>query len=115
MRSPYAVRRPVENDYLVRERDRRRARDLLGVGVAVLMLGVGLLAYTWIHIEITASGYRVDTLEKELHGLQQEERRLQLEAGYLSRPERIENRARGELEMRPPKLSQTLFYEELVP
>lgn len=115
MRSPYAVRRPVENDYLVRERDRRRARDLLAVGGTVLMLGVGLLAYTWIHIEITAVGYRVDTLGKELHQLQQEERRLQLEAGYLSRPERIENRARGELDMRPPSLEQTLFYEELVP
>ncbi len=115
MRSPYAVRRPVENDYLVRERDRRLARELLGVGIAVLLLGVGLLAYTWIHIEITAAGYRVDTLEKELHSLQQEERRLQLEATYLSRPERIENRARGELDMRPPSLEQTLFYKELVP
>lgn len=114
MRSPYAVRRTVENEYLVRERDRRLARELLGVAVTVLLLGAGLLAYTWIHIETTHVGYAVDRLEKSLHELRQEERRLRLEATYRARPASLEERAARELDMRPPKLEQTVFYEELV-
>ena len=114
-RSPYAVRRPVENAYLVRERDRRLARELLRVALAVLLVGTGLLAYTWIHIEITAVGYRIDSLEKSLHQLREQERRLSLEAAYLARPEQLEARAAAELSMGPPELGQMLFLEELLP
>ncbi len=52
MRNAYAVRRPVANAYLVRERDRRRLRELAVVLLVVLSLGGGLLAYTWIHLEV---------------------------------------------------------------
>lgn len=110
----YAIRRPVENAYLVRQRDRRLARDLLSVLLAVSMVGGGLLAYTWIHIEILRTGYLVNELERELNHLLEEERRYQLEASYLTHPERIEKRAREELGMQVPSLDQTLFYEELV-
>jgi cell division protein FtsL len=105
----------VENAYLVRERDRKLVRELARVSFAVALLGLGLLTYTWIHIEITAVGYRIEALDRQLHQLQQEERRLLLERTYLSRPERVEMRAREELSMGPPTLDQTLFFEELVP
>ncbi len=114
MRRPYAIHRPVENTYLVRERDRRLLRELLGVFAIVLVLGGGLLAYTWVHIEILRTGYRIDDREKELHGLLEEERRLLLETAYLKHPERIEERARRDLDMREPTLQQTVFYQELV-
>lgn len=113
MPSPYAVRRPVENTYLVRQRDRRRLGELLTVFAAVVMLGGGLLAYTWMHIELLRTGYRIDNLEKELHQLVEQERRLRLEAAYQAHPARIERRAREELGMARPTLDQTLFYEEL--
>ncbi|MCP3957089.1 MAG: hypothetical protein GY719_04490 [bacterium] len=113
MRSPYAIHRPVENTYLVRERDRRLLRELLGVVAVVLALGGGLLAYTWVHIEILGTGYRIDDHEKRLHELLEEERRLRLEASYQAHPERIEERARQDLDMREPTLEQTLFYQEL--
>ena len=114
MRSPYAIHRPVENTYLVRERDRRLIRELLGVVVVVLVLGGGLLAYTWVHIEILHTGYRINDYEKELRELLQEERRRRLEASYLSHPESIDDRARQELAMHAPTMEQMLFYEELV-
>lgn len=113
MRSPYAVHRPVENTYLVRERDRRLIRELLGVVAVVLALGGGLLAYTWVHIEILRTGYRINSHEKELHELLEEERRRSLEASYLAHPERIDQRARRDLGMREPTMDQTLFFEEL--
>jgi hypothetical protein len=50
LRSTYAFRRPVRNSYLVRERDRRLARELALVLLVVLLLGGGLLGYTWIHL-----------------------------------------------------------------
>lgn len=114
VRRLYAIHRPVENAYLVRERDRRLIRELLGVVALVLVLGGGLLAYTWVHIEIVNAGYRIDRLEKDLHRLLEEERRHRLEAARLTHPERIENRARRDLGMHEPTLEQTIFYQELV-
>ncbi|MEM7352280.1 MAG: cell division protein FtsL [Acidobacteriota bacterium] len=114
MRSPYTIHRQVENTYLVRERDRRLIRELLAVVAVVLLLGGGLLAYTWVHIEILDTGYRIDHYEKELHQLRQEERRRRLEASYLAHPARIEQRASQDLGMAQPGLAQTLFFEELV-
>lgn len=80
----------------------------------VVVVGAALLGYTWIHIEILRSGYRVDALEKRLHRLEQEERRWRLEATWRSHPGRLEARARDELGMQPPTLAQTVFWEELV-
>jgi len=105
----------VDNAFLERERDRRLLRELLvGLG-GMLILGGGLLAYTWMHIETVRIGYTIDRLERQAHALLEEERRLRLEAAYRAHPQRIEERARRELGMRLPTQEQTLFYEELVP
>lgn len=113
MRSTYACRRPVRNTYLVRERDRRLARELALVLLVVVLLGGGLLGYTWIHLEALHTGYRIDLLERQLSELSQIERQLQLEASYLASPQRIEERAVRELGMRQPALEQVVFWEEM--
>lgn len=113
MRSAYAFRRPVVNTYLVRERDRRRQRELALVLLVVLCLGGGLLAYTWIHLEVLRTGYEIDTLEKRLGELTQKERQLRLEASYLAGPSQIEQRAFHELGMQQPALEQVVFWEEI--
>ena len=113
MRNAYAFRRPVANTYLVRKRDRRRARELLvvlGIGVC---LGGGLLAYTWIHLEVTRTGYRIDRLERDLADLERQERQLRLQASHLGSPGQVEERAVQELGMQPPSLEQFVFWEEL--
>lgn len=113
MTSTYAFRRPVRNTYLVRERDRRLARELALVMLVVVLLGGGLLAYTWIHLEALRTGYRIDGLERQLRELSQVERQLQLEASYLASPQRIEERAVRELGMQQPALEQVVFWEEM--
>jgi cell division protein FtsL len=113
LRSAYAVRRPVVNAYLVRERDRRRWRELAVVLLIVFSLGGGLLAYTWIHLEVIRTGYAIVELERRAGELAQEERRLRLEAAYLASPQKIERRAVDELGMGPPALDQVVFWEEL--
>lgn len=109
MKTPYVTTRPVRNRYLVRERDRRRLRELGRVAVAVLTVGAGLLGYTWLHLSLLGSGYRVEALQRELHELERLERHLGLEAAYLGSPGRVEERARRELAMGPPELEQMVF------
>lgn len=111
MRGEYVIRRPVANEYLVRERDRRRLRELALVALLVLPLGLGLLADIWIHLEVIHTGYRLNELERTLDDLEQRERRLRLEASYLSSPQRIEARAIEELGMVMPRPDQLVFLE----
>lgn len=113
MRNAYAVRRPVVNPYLVRVRDRRRHRQLAVVLAFAVAVGLCLLGYVWMHVELLHSGYRIHGLEGRLEELQRTERLLQLEARYLSSPDRIERRAIEELGMRPPELEQVVFEKEI--
>ena len=113
MASAYAFRRPVANTYLVRERDRRLARELLAVVGVVLALGGGLLGYTWMHLALLDTGYRIVALEREARDLAQEERRLSLETAYLASPEQVESRAARELGMQSPAIDQVVFWEEI--
>ncbi|HVR09500.1 MAG TPA: cell division protein FtsL [Thermoanaerobaculia bacterium] len=113
MRNAYAFRRPVRNAYLVRERDRRLARELAVVLLIVVLLGGGLLTYTWIHLEALRTGYRIDLLDRQLRELAQIQRQLRLEASYLASPQRIEERAVRELGMQQPALEQVVFWEEM--
>lgn len=112
MRNAYTVRRPVVNAYLVRERDRRRLRELGLVIAAVFPLGLGLLVYTWLQLETLRVGYRIEALERRTHQLEQVERQLRLEAAYLSNPQRLSERAASELGLEAPRLEQMIFLEE---
>ena len=112
MPGAYTVRRPVVNAYLVRQRDRRRWRELAAVVGFVLPFGAALLAYTWLQLETLRVGYRIEKLEREAHRLAQVERQLRLEAAHLTHPERLASRAAEELGLAPPTVEQVLFLEE---
>lgn len=108
--SPYVIRRPVENEYLVRERDRRRIHDLLRVLLLVTPLGLALLAYTWVHLEHLDTAFRIRELEQELHLLERRERQLRLEAAYLSSPQRVSELAESDLHLASPRPHQVVFW-----
>lgn len=113
MKTAYAYRRPVDNAYLVRERDRRRLRELVLLLAALLPLGVGLLTYTWVHNEVIETGYAIRELEDELAGKTRELEQLRVEAEFLASPDQVERRAAEELGMVRPQVSHVLFWEEL--
>ncbi|MEL7060890.1 MAG: hypothetical protein AAGN46_12785 [Acidobacteriota bacterium] len=113
MHSPYALHRPVANEFLRRDRDHQRRRELLAVTAAVLVAGGALLGYVSIHLETTQVGYRIDALERGLHTLQEEQRRLEIALERATHPRRVEARAGAELGMRPPRLGETFFYDAL--
>jgi cell division protein FtsL len=112
LKTPYDVARPPRNRYLVRERDRRRLRELVRLGLAILVVGLTLIGYTWLHMELLGSGYRIEGLEQRLQELRRRERHLRLEEAHLAGPERVESWARDELGMRPPELEQLTFVGE---
>jgi cell division protein FtsL len=101
----------VVNAYLVRERDRKRARELFWVLLLVLPVAAGLLVDIWVHLRVIRTGYRINALERQLEDLAQRERRLRLEASYLSSPGRVEKRAIEELGMTEPRPGQLIFAE----
>ena len=115
LKTPYLLPRPPRNRYLVRQRDRRRMHELLRVAIAILVVGLALLGYTWLHLELMGSGYRVEGLETQLHELERRERHLRLEEAYLSSPQRVETRASKELGMKPPELGQLVFASNETP
>lgn len=111
MKTAYSVHRPVANEYLVRERDRRRHRELGLVLLVLAPLALALSAFTWVHLQVLDAGYEIEALEERLHALHRQESRLRLEASYLASPNVIERRATAELAMRPPDIDQLVFLE----
>jgi hypothetical protein len=109
--SPYLRRQPVKNFLLVRERDRRRLRELRLLAFAVLPAALALLGYTWVQTEIVRTGYRVRTLERRLEEMARTERQLLLDASRLESLERVEAAAARELHMQLPTLEQMVFVE----
>jgi cell division protein FtsB len=105
----YALHPRVDNAFLVRERDRRRRRELVLILLAAVPLGLGLLGYSWIHQELLAAGYHINDLERELHELEQRERRLELDAAQLEGLERIDAEARR-LGLVPPEPEQLVVW-----
>jgi cell division protein FtsL len=111
MKTAYAFRRPVDNAYLVRVRERRRFRDL-GVVLAVAMpIALALFAYTHVHLRTLEIGYRIGALERRLVEVTESERVLRSEAARLASPTRLERLAVQELGLRPPTLEQVIFVE----
>lgn len=111
MKTAYAFRRPVDNAYLVRVRDRRRFRDLGVVMVVALPIALALFAYTRVHLQSLEVGYRIGELERRLVEVTETERRLRAEASRLGSPERLERLATEELGLRAPTIDQVIFVD----
>jgi hypothetical protein len=99
MRSKYAFSRPVVNTYLVRERDRRRSRELIAVTCALglIFASLGIFVCQGRAKVIDA---QLAKLEEKLAGIQRQKNWLELEEAYLRSPRNIGRRAAAELGMR---------------
>ena len=75
----YAQKRAIENTHIVRERDRRRFRELL----AVLSLGIPvaafLLIFTWQNLEVIRLGREATRLQSSRDQLANTNKNLRLE------------------------------------
>jgi hypothetical protein len=111
MKTGYAQPMPVNNEYLVRERDRRRVRELAAVLLLAVLTLTPLLAYTWLQLELRQIGASIKGHERDLIDLGKQERRLRLEVGRQESPSVLTRRAEQELELMAPRLEQVVFLE----
>ena len=100
----YTQKKPIENAHIVRERDRRRFRELLAVIALGLPIGLFLLLFTWQNLEVIRLGREVSRLQKIRKEISEDNKRLQLELDRLTALETVEKRA-GRLGFRatPPQ------------
>ena len=99
----YAVRRPVENVYLVRERDRRRSRELFGLALAALPPVAVLFAAIWANVKTVELGYQIEKLARSSgKRSSRRQRQLEMERAQVSSLARVRDVARGTLGLVPP-------------
>lgn len=89
----YAQKKQIENTYIVRERDRHRSRELLGVLAVGVPLGLFLWLFTWQNLEVFRLGREATRLQEVKTDLQQTNKKLRLEVERLTALEEVEHKA----------------------
>jgi hypothetical protein len=108
----YAVRRPVENLYLVRERDRRRTRELVALTLAALPPAVVLFLAIWANLETVRLGYQLANLGRVRETLLERKHQLEMDRAQAAALARVEPIARGRLGLVPPTLDQVILVKD---
>jgi cell division protein FtsL len=89
----YAQKKPIENSHIVRERDRRRFRELLAVLSLGVPLGAFLLLFTWQNLEVIRLGHEATRLQKQKQEIENANKALQLELDRRTSLSAVEQRA----------------------
>lgn len=108
----YAVRRPVENLYLVRERDRQRTRELVALALAAVPPAVVLFLAIWANLETVRLGYQLAGVSKNREALLERKHRLEMDRAQAAALARVEPIARGTLGLVPPTLDQVILVKD---
>jgi hypothetical protein len=89
----YAQKKPIENSHIVRERDRKRFRELLAVLALGVPIGLFLLLFTWQNLEVIRLGHEATRLQKQKQEIENANRALQLELDRRTSLGAVEQRA----------------------
>jgi cell division protein FtsL len=108
----YAVRRPIENVYLVRERDRRRTRELAAFLLAALPPMLVLFGAIWANLETVRLGYQLATVEKQRDALLERNRQLRMDRAQATALGRVDEIARRTLGLVPPVPGQIVLIQD---
>ncbi|HEX2756880.1 MAG TPA: hypothetical protein VHP60_00090 [Thermoanaerobaculia bacterium] len=108
----YAVRRSVENVYLVRERDRRRTRELVALALAAVPPAIVLFLAIWANLETVRLGYQLATLARIRETLLERRHLLEMDRAQAVALARVERIARGTLGLVPPTLDQVILVKD---
>ncbi len=108
----YAVRRPVENLYLVRERDRQRTRELVALALAAVPPAVVLFLAIWANLETVRLGYQLAGVSRNREALLEKRHRLEMDRAQAAALARVEPIARGMLGLVPPTLDQVILVKD---
>ena len=100
-----------------KSRPQRQPRSERAARLALVLLCAGLITvgavfYIWQRFQYIRLGFEVATRRAELQVLERRLEPLQVEADFLSRPERIDALARDKLGLVPPVPSQVIVVEQ---
>src|SRR5438477_7978501 len=89
----YAQKKSIENSHIVRERDRKRFRELLAVLALGIPIGAFLLLFTWQNLEVIRLGHEATRLQKTRKEIEDANKALQLELDRLTALDSVEKKA----------------------
>ncbi len=89
----YTQKKPIDNAHIVRERDRKRFRELLAVFALGVPIGLFLLLFTWQNLEVIRLGREATHLQRVRKEIDEENKRLQVELDRLTALESVQKRA----------------------
>ena len=89
----YTQKKPIENAHIVRERDRRRFRELLAVLSLGAPIGFFLLLFTWQNLEVIRLGHEATRLQKARKEIEDANKSLQLELDRLTSLAAVQQKA----------------------
>jgi len=100
----YTQKKPIDNTHIVRERDRRRNRELLAVLSLGVPIGAFLLLFTWQNLEVIRLGREATRLQKTLKDTEATHKSLETELDRLTSFDTVEKQAAQlGFEPAPPK------------
>ena len=89
----YTQKKPIDNTHIVRERDRRRNRELAAVLSLGVPIGLFLLLFTWQNLEVIRLGREATRLQTNLKDVEAEHKALQAELDHLTSFDAVEKKA----------------------
>ena len=89
----YTQKKPIDNTHIVRERDRRRNRELLAVLSLGVPIGLFLLLFTWQNLEVIRLGREATRLQKTLKETDAQHKSLEATLDRLTSFDAVEKQA----------------------
>ncbi|HKO56335.1 MAG TPA: hypothetical protein VJ276_10690 [Thermoanaerobaculia bacterium] len=89
----YTQKKPIENVHIVRERDRKRFRELLAVVSLGVPIGAFLLLFTWQNLEVIRLGHEATRLQQQRKQISDANKALQLELDRRTSLAEVEKKA----------------------
>ena len=89
----YAQKKAIENVHIVRERDRRRSRELVAVFVVGLPIALFLLLFAWQNLEVIRLGHEATRLQQQRKKLENNNKSLQYQLDRLTSLQSVEKKA----------------------
>jgi cell division protein FtsL len=89
----YAQKKSIENAHIVRERDRKRFRELLAVLALGIPIGLFLLLFTWQNLEVIRLGHEASRLQSQRKQIENDNKALQFELDRLTSLHSVEQKA----------------------
>lgn len=89
----YTQKKPIDNTHIVRERDRRRNRELFAVLSLGVPVGLFLLLFAWQNLEVIRLGREATRLQAKLKNVEAEHKALQAELDRMTSLDAVEKKA----------------------